>query len=131
MSAPPPPKAGMRGRPISKLRTIDETAEILNVSTRTVRRLIDSGALSVHRFRRLVRISDQAIRELLAGHRIKLPDGDELQPVDDIAADLLVSSRTVRRKAATVLVGGVSYARVSAIPQILADATTPKRRGRR
>jgi hypothetical protein len=72
-----------------------------------------------------------SVKQAKAGHRIKLPDGDELQPVDDIAADLLVSSRTVRRKAATVLVGGVSYARVSAIPQILADATTPKRRGRR
>ncbi len=31
---------GTRGRPLSKLRTIDETAELLNVSPRTVRRLI-------------------------------------------------------------------------------------------
>jgi hypothetical protein len=46
MSAPPPPNAstGMRGRPISKLRTIDETAEILNVSTKTVHRLVGSKA---------------------------------------------------------------------------------------
>jgi excisionase family DNA binding protein len=68
MSAPPRPNAGMRGRPLSKLRTIEETAEILNVSPRTVRRLIDSGALSVHRFRRLVRVSDEAIRELLSAN---------------------------------------------------------------
>ena len=29
---------GTRGRPITKLRTIDETAELFNTSTRTVRR---------------------------------------------------------------------------------------------
>jgi excisionase family DNA binding protein len=70
MSTRPPRDArpGMLGRPVSKLRTIDDTAEILNVSTRTVRRLIDSGALSVHRFGRLIRISDEAIRELLAAN---------------------------------------------------------------
>jgi excisionase family DNA binding protein len=56
MSIPPPPKAGMRGRPISKLRTIDETAEILCVSARTVRRLVSSGELTAPKFRRLVRI---------------------------------------------------------------------------
>jgi len=38
-----------RGRPIGKLRTIDEAAEVLNTSSRTVRRLIESGALQVHR----------------------------------------------------------------------------------
>ena len=48
----PTPKAaswttssGARGRPIGRLRTIDEAAEeVLNTSSRTVRRLIDSGA---------------------------------------------------------------------------------------
>jgi excisionase family DNA binding protein len=57
---------GPSGRSVKRLHTIDDTAEILNVSTRTVRRLIDSRALPVHRFGRLVRISDEAIRELLA-----------------------------------------------------------------
>jgi excisionase family DNA binding protein len=56
-------------RPISQLRTIDETAEILNTSPRTVRRIIDSGALPVHRFGRLVRISDDDIAVLLAASR--------------------------------------------------------------
>ena len=56
-------------RPISQLRTIDETAEILNTSPRTVRRLIDSGALRVHRLGRLVRISDDDIAVLLAASR--------------------------------------------------------------
>ena len=36
-------------RSVPQLRTIDETAEILNTSSRTVRRLIDSGALPVQR----------------------------------------------------------------------------------
>ena len=39
-------------QPIGKLRTIEETAGTLNVSSRTVRRLINSGTLTAHRFRR-------------------------------------------------------------------------------
>src|SRR5215475_3409293 len=57
------------GRPHSRLRTIDETAEILNVSSRTVRRLIASGALPVHRFGRSVRVSDADIAQLMAASR--------------------------------------------------------------
>jgi len=60
---------GLRGRPLSKLRTIDETAEFLNVSPRTVRRLIDSGALGAHRFGRLVRIGDEDLAVLIATSR--------------------------------------------------------------
>ena len=52
-----------------RLRTIDETAEILNLSSRTVRRLIDSGALPVHRFGRSVRVSDHDIAQLMAASR--------------------------------------------------------------
>jgi excisionase family DNA binding protein len=59
-----------KSRPLTRLRTIDETAEILNVSTRTVRRLIDSGALPVHRLGRLIRISDADIAAFLAANRI-------------------------------------------------------------
>jgi excisionase family DNA binding protein len=58
-----------RGRPLSKLRTITETAELLNVSPRTVRRLIDAGDLRVHRFGRAVRIGDEEIAVLLAANR--------------------------------------------------------------
>jgi excisionase family DNA binding protein len=61
--------SGAQRRPLTKLRTIKETASLLNVSPRTVRRLIDSGALSVHRFGRLVRIGDGDIAVLLAGNR--------------------------------------------------------------
>ena len=61
--------AGTPGRPLTRLRTIEETADVLNVSPRTVRRLIDSGALPVHRFGRLVRIGDGDIAVLLAMNR--------------------------------------------------------------
>jgi excisionase family DNA binding protein len=60
---------GTRGRPLTKLRTIDKTAKLLNTSTRTVRRLIDSGALPKHRIGRLVRISDADIAAFLAANR--------------------------------------------------------------
>jgi len=55
-------------RPATMLRTIPETAEILNVSARTVRRLIADGELPAHRIRGLVRISDADIAAFLADH---------------------------------------------------------------
>jgi excisionase family DNA binding protein len=57
------------GRPASRLRTIQQTAELLNVSPRTVRRLIESGALPVHRLGRLVRIGDADLAAFLAASR--------------------------------------------------------------
>ena len=60
---------GQRGQPVTRLRTIDETAELLNTSSRTVRRLIAAGELPAHRFRRLVRISDRDIAVFLAATR--------------------------------------------------------------
>jgi excisionase family DNA binding protein len=65
----PAARMSMRGRPLSKLRTIDEAAELFNASPRTVRRLIESGALPVHRLGRLVRISDDDIAAFLAANR--------------------------------------------------------------
>jgi excisionase family DNA binding protein len=38
--------------PVTRLRTIDETAALLAVSKRTVQRLIESGALRAHRLGR-------------------------------------------------------------------------------
>jgi excisionase family DNA binding protein len=55
--------------PVSKLRTIEETAELFSTSTRTVRRLVASGALPVHRLGRAVRISDADIAVFLATNR--------------------------------------------------------------
>jgi excisionase family DNA binding protein len=60
---------GTRSRPPAKLRTIEETAELFNTSTRTVRRLIDAGALPVHRLGRCLRISDLDIVVFLAANR--------------------------------------------------------------
>jgi excisionase family DNA binding protein len=58
-----------RTRQLDKLRTIPETAEILQTSERTVRRLIASGELRAHRFHRLVRIADADIAALLDATR--------------------------------------------------------------
>jgi len=57
------------GRPVTKLLTIDEVAEVLSVSPRTVRRSIESRALRVHRLGRLVRISDDDLAVFLAANR--------------------------------------------------------------
>ena len=56
-------------QPFGGMRTIDETAEMINVSSRTVRRLIDSGKLAVHRFGRSVRISEIDLAQLIAASR--------------------------------------------------------------
>jgi excisionase family DNA binding protein len=64
-SAPPPAPWRPSGRPLSKLRTISQTAEILQTSNRTVQRLIACGRLRAHRIGRLVRIKDDEIAALL------------------------------------------------------------------
>jgi excisionase family DNA binding protein len=53
----------------TKFLTIGEVAERLYVSTRTVRRWIKSGDLSVHQFGRVVRISVSDLRSFLTAHR--------------------------------------------------------------
>jgi excisionase family DNA binding protein len=49
--------------------TIAEVAEILEVATRTVRRWIKSGDLVAHRFRDVVRIAEDDLRDFLDRHR--------------------------------------------------------------
>jgi excisionase family DNA binding protein len=68
-AAPRTTGTSVHGRPVTRLRTIDEAAELLNVSPRTVRRLIESGALPVHRLGRLVRIADPDLAAFLAASR--------------------------------------------------------------
>jgi excisionase family DNA binding protein len=63
------PDICFRGRPVTRLHTIDEVAELLSVSPRTVRRLIESGALPVHRVGRLVRIADADLGAFMAATR--------------------------------------------------------------
>jgi excisionase family DNA binding protein len=60
---------GTQTRPVTRLRTIDEVAELLNVSPRSVRRFIVSGALPAHRLGRLVRIADPDLAAFLAASR--------------------------------------------------------------
>ncbi len=62
-------RSGPPARPIGKLHSIPETAEILQTSERTVQRLIASGQLRAHRFRRLVRVADADIAALLDATR--------------------------------------------------------------
>jgi excisionase family DNA binding protein len=63
------PAPAPRSRPVTKLRTIQETAELFDASRRTVQRLIQSGALPAYRVGRLVRIADADIAAFLAGDR--------------------------------------------------------------
>jgi len=61
--------ADLRRGSVTKLRTIEATAEILDTSPRTVRRILHSGALPFYRIGRLVRISDAEIAAFLARNR--------------------------------------------------------------
>ena len=49
--------------------SVDETARNLNVSTKTVRRLIARGELPAHRVGSCLRISDEALRSYLRRSR--------------------------------------------------------------
>lgn len=54
---------------LSELLKVTEAAENLRVSTRTVRRLIKSWKLPVHRVESQVRISQVALRHYLMGQK--------------------------------------------------------------
>ena len=50
---------------VPRLLTISDVAELLKVSTRSVRRWIDARELPVYRLGRNVRISEAALRDFL------------------------------------------------------------------
>jgi excisionase family DNA binding protein len=54
---------------IPKFFTIGQVADLLEVSTRTVRRWTDAGLLVTHRFGGVVRIAEHDLRLFLAQHR--------------------------------------------------------------
>jgi excisionase family DNA binding protein len=56
-------------RPLSKLRTIEEAADLLTTSRRTVARLIKSRALPCYRIGHLVRIAQEDIATFLDRNR--------------------------------------------------------------
>jgi excisionase family DNA binding protein len=68
-------KSHMRGRIAAavpgtlKFFTIDQVAEFLGLSTRSVRRLISDQQLPVHRFRGAVRIAEADLRAYVVTHR--------------------------------------------------------------
>jgi excisionase family DNA binding protein len=66
-SADHPRKRSGGGLP--KLYTVEAVAEALDVSSRTVRRWIASGALAVHRLGGAVRIAEADLKAFLALHR--------------------------------------------------------------
>jgi excisionase family DNA binding protein len=50
--------------------TIDNVAELLSLSSRSVRRLIADHQLPVHRFGRAVRVAEDDLRIFIANRRI-------------------------------------------------------------
>jgi excisionase family DNA binding protein len=68
LAAPSRPGVGRRAEHL-RFFTLNEVAERLSVSSRTVRRWIKAGALPVHRIGGLVRISDADLAAFLALRR--------------------------------------------------------------
>ena len=60
-----PPKAAPH--PVEPLYTVEEVADRLNVSIRTVRRRIKDKTLPIVRFGRLVRIRPEVLAALIGG----------------------------------------------------------------
>jgi excisionase family DNA binding protein len=56
-------------RPSQKFYTIEQIAECVEASTRTVRRWIKKKLLVAHRVNGLIRVSDADFRTFLAAHR--------------------------------------------------------------
>jgi len=53
-----------------KFYTIEQVAEILELSARSVRRLIDDHKLPIHRFGHAVRVADADLRAFIAVQRV-------------------------------------------------------------
>lgn len=59
----------MNSKPVSRFFTVSQIAELLSVSTRSVRRWIAAGELLAHKFSRQVRVSEADLRTFLEVHR--------------------------------------------------------------
>ncbi|GGJ44032.1 helix-turn-helix domain-containing protein [Neoroseomonas lacus] len=66
MTASTPPRRGAPARPPAKLLTIRQTAEILSVCDKTVRRLIAAEVLRALRVGRSLRVSEADLQVYLA-----------------------------------------------------------------
>jgi excisionase family DNA binding protein len=60
---------GRVSRALPSFYTIEQVAEALTVSTRTVRRWASAGLLPTHRFKGVVRIGERDLLGFLAVHR--------------------------------------------------------------
>ena len=54
---------------LPRMLTVNEVAEAMNASTRTVRRWIANGDLHAHRLGRLLRVSEEDVLAFAAGRR--------------------------------------------------------------
>jgi excisionase family DNA binding protein len=59
----------MSTKPLIRFFTVRQVAEMLAVSTRSIRRWISDGELLAHKFGRQVRISEIDLRDFVAGRR--------------------------------------------------------------
>ena len=59
----------MSTKPLTRFYKVAEVAELLAVSTRSVRRWIDVGELLAHRFGRQVRLSEIDLKDFVARRR--------------------------------------------------------------
>jgi excisionase family DNA binding protein len=56
-------------KPRLRLLSVDDIADDLGVSTKTIRRLIDGGELRAHRIGRALRVSEDEVRQYLNRRR--------------------------------------------------------------
>jgi excisionase family DNA binding protein len=59
----------MSAKPVTRFYTVAQVAELLAVSTRSVRRWIAAGELLAHKFRRQVRVAEIDLLAFLQRHR--------------------------------------------------------------
>ncbi|MGA8688510.1 MAG: helix-turn-helix domain-containing protein [Methyloceanibacter sp.] len=59
----------MSAKPVTRFFTVSQVAELLAVSTRSVRRWIATGELLAHKFRRQVRVAEIDLQAFLQRHR--------------------------------------------------------------
>ncbi len=59
----------MTSRPTTRFYTVAQVADLLVVSTRSVRRWIATGELLAHKFRRQVRVAEIDLLAFLQRHR--------------------------------------------------------------
>jgi len=55
----------LSAKPRPRLLRVEETARALEISTKSVRRLIERGELRVHRIGRCLRLSEEELRRYL------------------------------------------------------------------